>query len=115
MTQEPASPTFRILRPRVLWDDLVLPAEQVAVMEALAGQVRHRTTVHEHWGFAAGMSRGLGITALFSGGPGTGKAMAAEVIARDLQVDLYRIDLAAVVSKYLGETEKNLRQVFAAA
>ena len=115
MTQEPASPTFRILRPRVRWDDLVLPADQIAVMEALAGQVRHRTTVHEHWGFAAGMSRGLGITALFSGGPGTGKAMAAEVIAQDLQVDLYLVDLAAVVSKYLGETEKNLRQVFAAA
>jgi SpoVK/Ycf46/Vps4 family AAA+-type ATPase len=71
--------------------------------------------VHERWGFAEKSRRGLGISALFVGPSGTGKTMAAEVLARELRLDLYRIDLSAVVSKYIGETEKNLRRVFDAA
>jgi SpoVK/Ycf46/Vps4 family AAA+-type ATPase len=71
--------------------------------------------VYETWGFAAKSSRGLGISALFAGASGTGKTMAAEVLANELHLDLYRIDLSSVVSKYIGETEKNLRRVFDAA
>jgi len=77
--------------------------------------VRHRMKVYETWGFGSRGGRGLGISALFTGESGTGKTMAAEVLASDLALDLYRIDLSAVVSKYIGETEKNLRQVFDAA
>ena len=77
--------------------------------------VRQRSRVYGAWGFAARGSRGLGITALFAGASGTGKTMAAEVIARELRLDLYRIDLSQVVNKYIGETEKNLRRVFDAA
>ncbi len=97
------------------WDDLVLPPGQVMLLQDLATQVRHRTIVHEHWGFDERANRGLGVTALFTGESGTGKTMAAEVIAGDLGLDLYRIDLSAVVSKYIGETEKNLRLLFDAA
>jgi SpoVK/Ycf46/Vps4 family AAA+-type ATPase len=68
--------------------------------------------VYETWGFAAKGRRGLGVSALFTGGSGTGKTMAAEVLAGELRLDLYRIDLSAVVSKYIGETEKNLKQIF---
>jgi SpoVK/Ycf46/Vps4 family AAA+-type ATPase len=81
----------------------------------LASQVRHRMKVYETWGFSAKGRRGLGVSALFVGESGTGKTMAAEVLARELALDLYRIDLSAVVSKYIGETEKNLKQVFDAA
>jgi SpoVK/Ycf46/Vps4 family AAA+-type ATPase len=77
--------------------------------------VRHRLTVYETWGLRRGRTRGLGTTALFAGPSGTGKTLAAEVLAADLDLDLYRVDLSAVVSKYIGETEKNLRQVFDAA
>ena len=97
------------------WDDLVLPAPQRQLLQDLAAQVRNRARVHEDWGFAARGSRGLGITALFAGDSGTGKTLAAEVIAGELRLDLYRVDLAGVVSKYIGETEKNLRRVFDAA
>ena len=97
------------------WDDLVLPDEQMALMRGIAGQVRERHTVYGNWGFSDKMNRGFGITALFAGESGTGKTMAAEVIASDLKLNLYRIDLSAVVSKYIGETEKNLRRLFDAA
>jgi SpoVK/Ycf46/Vps4 family AAA+-type ATPase len=97
------------------WDDLVLPDAQRQVLRDLAAHVRRRTTVYDTWGFAARGSRGLGITALFAGASGTGKTMAAEVVARELRLDLYRIDLSSVVSKYIGETEKNLRRIFDAA
>ncbi|HEX5453990.1 MAG TPA: ATP-binding protein [Stellaceae bacterium] len=100
---------------RVGWDDLVLPDSELATLRTIAAQLRHRATVYERWGFAAKGRRGLGITALFSGPSGTGKTMAAEVLAAALRLDLYRIDLASVVSKYIGETEKNLRQLFDAA
>ena len=100
---------------RATWDDLVLPAEQVSTLRQLVAQVAGRSRVYDDWGWGERMNRGLGITALFAGESGTGKTMAAEVIARELRLDLYRIDLAGVVSKYIGETEKNLRRVFDAA
>lgn len=101
--------------PRSTWDDLVLPEPQKLVLRQIAAQSRNRMTVYETWGFAARGLRGLGISALFAGPSGTGKTLAAEVLAAELLLDLYRIDLSAVVSKYIGETEKNLKQVFDAA
>jgi SpoVK/Ycf46/Vps4 family AAA+-type ATPase len=105
----------RRIDPKATWDDLVLPNDQLATLRQLVAQVSQRSRVYEDWGWGQRMSRGLGITALFAGESGTGKTMAAEVIARDLRLDLYRIDLSGVVSKYIGETEKNLRRVFDAA
>jgi SpoVK/Ycf46/Vps4 family AAA+-type ATPase len=101
--------------PSAAWDDLVLPEPQKQILRQIAGHVRYRLKVYETWGFAAKGRRGLGVSALFAGQSGTGKTMAAEVLAGDLGLDLYRIDLSAVVSKYIGETEKNLKQVFDAA
>jgi SpoVK/Ycf46/Vps4 family AAA+-type ATPase len=97
------------------WDDLVLPDKELQVLKTLTAHVRQRSTVYEQWGFARKGNRGLGISALFAGASGTGKTLAAEVIARELHLDLYRIDLSATISKYIGETEKNLRQIFDAA
>lgn len=97
------------------WDDLVLPQEQIETLAQIAVHVRQRFTVYEHWGFAYKGQGGLGISALFAGPSGTGKTLAAEVLANELQLDLYRIDLSQVVSKYIGGTEKNLRRVFDAA
>jgi hypothetical protein len=105
----------QLVEPHIPWDALVLPAEQRATLELIIDQVRGRATVYDDWGFGALDGRGLGITALFAGPSGTGKTMAAEVIAHRLEVDLYRVDLSATVSKYIGETEKNLRRIFDAA
>lgn len=101
--------------PSAAWEDLILPEPQKQTLHQLAAQARQRMTVYEHWGFAARGRRGLGITALFAGSSGTGKTLAAEVLAKELRLDLFRIDLSAVVSKYIGESEKNLKQVFDAA
>jgi hypothetical protein len=103
------------IEPLAAWDDLILPEGQKATLQQIAAHARHRLTVYQHWGFAAKSARGLGISALFAGESGTGKTMAAEVLANELHLDLYRIDLASVVSKYIGDTEKNLRRVFDAA
>jgi hypothetical protein len=103
------------LTPSAGWDDLVLPDLQMQTLRHLFAQVQHRRRVYETWGFSAKGRRGLGVTALFAGESGTGKTLAAEVLAHELAMDLYRIDLSAVVSKYIGETEKNLKQVFDAA
>jgi hypothetical protein len=103
------------IEPAAAWEDLVLPAAETALLRQIAAQVAHRATVYESWGFGVRASRGLGISALFAGPSGTGKTMGAEVLAHSLSLDLYRIDLASVVSKYIGETEKNLRRVFDAA
>jgi len=100
---------------RAGWDDIVLPEAQMRTLREIAAQVHQRAVVYERWGFAAKGRRGLGISALFAGSSGTGKTLAAEVLANDLRLDLYRIDLSQVVSKYIGETEKNLRRVFDAA
>jgi ATPase family associated with various cellular activities (AAA)/Winged helix domain, variant len=97
------------------WDDIVLPQAQRQILRDIATHVRQRTKVCDDWGFAEKGSRGLGISALFCGASGTGKTMAAEILANELHLDLYRIDLSQVVSKYIGETEKNLRRVFDAA
>lgn len=97
------------------WQDLVLPVGPRQTLRTLAAHVRQRTRVYQDWGFGARSDRGLGIGALFAGASGTGKTMAAEVLANELGLDLYRIDLSALISKYIGETEKNLRQVFDAA
>ncbi|MEA3335575.1 MAG: ATP-binding protein [Chloroflexota bacterium] len=101
--------------PAAGWKDLVLPRGQLLLLREIAAAVRQRTQVYDVWGFARKSSRGLGISALFVGTSGTGKTMAAEVLAQELQLDLYCIDLSQVVSKYIGETEKNLRRVFDAA
>jgi hypothetical protein len=100
---------------KATWEDIVLPDQEVRQLRQIAAQVRERSRVYDDWGFRARMNRGLGISALFAGDSGTGKTMAAEVIANECRLDLYRIDLSAVVSKYIGETEKNLRRMFDAA
>jgi hypothetical protein len=105
----------RRIDPKADWDSLVLPEAQTHTLQQIATHVRHRITVLERWGFATRYSRGLGLTALFAGTSGTGKTMAAEVLAHTLDLDLFQIDLAGLVSKYIGETEKNLRRVFDAA
>jgi AAA+ superfamily predicted ATPase len=101
--------------PAAGWDDIVLPEPARDILRQIALHARHRPRVYGDWGFEAKSTRGLGISALFVGPSGTGKTMAAEVLAGDLRLDLYRIDLSQVVSKYIGETEKNLRRVFDAA
>jgi ATPase family associated with various cellular activities (AAA) len=103
------------LEPVATWDDIVLPPAEIALLRQIASQIARRTIVYDDWGFRRKMNRGLGISALFAGQSGTGKTMAAEVIANELRLNLYRIDLSAVVSKYIGETEKNLRRLFDAA
>jgi len=103
------------IEPSAGWDDLVLPPAQKQLLREIAVHVRQRTKIYETWGFGAKSARGLGISALFAGPSGTGKTMAGEVLASELKLDLYRIDLSQVVNKYIGETEKNLRRVFDAA
>ncbi len=103
------------IEPVARWDELVIPTPQRQMLRDMAMHVRQQRTVCQAWGFATKGARGLGISALFAGASGTGKTMAAEVLAHELRLDLYRIDLSAVVSKYIGETEKNLRRVFDAA
>ena len=105
----------RKLTPFYDWDDLVLPGDQIAQLRELCHQARHRHVVYGDWGFDRKLSLGKGLSALFSGPPGTGKTMAVEVIANDLGLDLYKIDLSQVVSKYIGETEKNMDRLFTEA
>lgn len=104
------------VRTDATWADLVVPGDTEALLHEIETTVRHRRTVYRTWGMASGSSlRGTGVSALFAGPSGTGKTLAAEVIATVLDLDLYRIDLSQMVSKYIGETEKNLRAVFDAA
>lgn len=97
------------------WKDIVLPEDELAQLKQIAAHVAGRSTVYDDWGFRKIMNRGLGFSALFAGESGTGKTMAAEVIANALRLTLHRIDLSSVVSKWVGETEKNLQQLFNAA
>jgi hypothetical protein len=97
------------------WDDLVLQADTIAQLKEVAAQLRFRHRVQEDWGYGRASGRVDGVHAFFYGPAGTGKTMAASVIASELRLDLFRINLAAVVSKYVGETEKNLERIFAAA
>jgi hypothetical protein len=97
------------------WSDIVLPEDTVAQLREICRRVVFRHQVLGKWGFGRKLSNGKGVNALFHGHSGTGKTMAAEVVARELELDLYKIDLAGIVSKYIGETEKNLDRIFAAA
>ncbi len=108
-------PTIGVMRPiepRHGWQDIVLPAPQREQLRAICAQATHSATVYGAWGFERKLSLGRGLSVLFSGPPGTGKSMAAEVITAELDLPLLKIDLSQVVSKYIGETEKNLRGVF---
>src|ERR1051326_1360891 len=98
--------------PRYGWDDIVLPVDTRAQLQEICRWVKHRSQVHERWGFASKLAYGRGLAIMLSGASGTGKTMSAEIIARDLQLDLFRVDLSRVVSKYIGETEKNLSRIF---
>jgi len=97
------------------WEDVALPDELLDSLREFIGRARHRRTVYERWGYDAKMTTSRGLTALFYGPPGTGKTMVAGVIAQELGLDMFRVDLARVVSKWVGETEKNLSEVFDAA
>jgi SpoVK/Ycf46/Vps4 family AAA+-type ATPase len=101
--------------PAFTWNDLVLPETLQKMLREIAAHVRHNTSFLEDWAASRRTTTGHGISVLFAGGSGTEKRMAAEVLANDLQLDLYRIDLASVVSKFIGETEKNIDRIFAAA
>lgn len=105
----------RKINPIYTWDDIVLPEDSLAQLREICQRVSHRHQVLEEWGFERRMSLGKGVNALFAGPSGTGKTMAAEIVANELGLDLYRIDLSGVVSKYIGETEKNLDRIFRVA
>lgn len=103
------------ITPHYTWDDIVLPADQMAQLREIYDQARHRNLVYGSWGFGGKLAMGKGLNILFAGPPGTGKTMAADVVAHALGLSLYKIDLSTVVSKYIGETEKNLARIFAEA
>jgi AAA+ superfamily predicted ATPase len=105
----------RKVEPVYTWDDIVLPDDALAQLREICQRVAHRQRVLGEWGFDRKLSLGKGVTALFAGPSGTGKTMAAEIIANELELDLYKIDLSGVVSKYIGQTEKNLDRIFTAA
>ncbi|MEA3325298.1 MAG: AAA family ATPase [Euryarchaeota archaeon] len=100
------------IEPRHIWDDIVLPEDVKEQLVEVGGYIRHKGKVYADWGFGRKLSSGRGLNALFSGPSGTGKTMAAGIIAGAVELDLYRIDLSGVVSKYIGETEKNLKKIF---
>ncbi len=105
----------RQIKPKHNWDDIILPPNQISQLREICSHVKYDHLVWKKWGFEQKLSLGQGLNVLFSGLPGTGKTMAAEVIAAELQLDLYKIDLSQIVSKYIGETEKNLNRIFTAA
>jgi len=102
----------RKIEPRFGWTDIILPVDQRTILRELIDTVRQRPTVLDTWGVGVKLASSRGVTVLFAGPPGTGKTMAAEIMAGELGLDLYRIDLSGVVSKYIGETEKNLEKIF---
>ena len=103
------------VEPHCGWDDIVLPVDKLVHLREICSHVRHQYRVFSTWGFGKKLGHGKGLSVLFTGPSGTGKTMAAEVLARELELDLYKVDLAAVVSKYIGETEKNLSRIFSEA
>ncbi|MDB9315299.1 ATP-binding protein [Spirulina sp. CS-785/01] len=103
------------IQPQYVWDDIVLPPYQKTQLREMCDRVKYHHLVWETWGFKVKKSLGRGLNVMFSGPSGTGKTMAAEIIAQELKLDLYKIDLSQMVSKYIGETEKNLSQIFIAA
>lgn len=102
----------RKIEPHYTWEDIILPKDTKEQLKEVCGYIKHRGTVYTDWGFDRKLSLGKGLNVLFSGPSGTGKTMAAEIIARDAGLDIYKIDLSCVVSKYIGETEKNLNNIF---
>jgi len=103
------------IEPSASWDDIVLPEKTERQLKEVAAHVKHRGTVYESWGFEERFSRGTGVVSMFAGPSGTGKTLAAEIIASDAGMDIYQINLSSVVSKYIGETEEKLEEIFAAA
>jgi hypothetical protein len=101
------------ITPRARWSDIVLPPDRLEMLREICNAVRYRARVYEDWGFGRRLSQGKGVNVLFAGPSGTGKTLSAEILAGELGLDLYKIDLSAVVSKYIGETEKNLARIFA--
>ncbi|MDR3766498.1 MAG: ATP-binding protein, partial [Butyricicoccus sp.] len=97
------------------WDDVVMPAAQKRLMQQACGHIRYQYRVYHQWGFEKRVTYGRGLSILFAGAPGTGKTMCAQVIARQLNMEMYKINISQIVSKYIGETEKNLQAVFAEA
>lgn len=102
----------RKITPHYGWDEIVLPADRIQQLREIVSQVKHRGRVYEEWGFDRKLAMGKGLNVLFAGPSGTGKTMAADIMAGELRLDLYKIDLSSVVSKYIGETEKNLARIF---
>jgi SpoVK/Ycf46/Vps4 family AAA+-type ATPase len=102
----------RKITPHYTWDDIVLPADRMRQLREIVNQIKYRAQVYEVWGFDRKLAMGKGLNALFAGPSGTGKTMAADIMAGELGLDLYKIDLSSVVSKYIGETEKNLARIF---
>ena len=100
------------IEPHYSWDDIVLPTDKIEQLRGICDQVKYRGRVYDDWGFDGKLAMGKGISALFAGPPGTGKTMSADIIAHELGLDLYKIDLSTVVSKFIGETEKNLSRIF---
>jgi hypothetical protein len=100
---------------RYNWDDIVLPADQISLLQEIVAMVRGRSTVLEEWGVGQKLASSRGVSILFAGPPGTGKTLSAQIIAAELGLDLYKIDLSTIVSKYIGETEKNLERIFTEA
>lgn len=103
------------IKPLYTWDMIILPSDQMSQLEEICSQVKHKSIVYGDWGFDNRLSLGKGLNAMFWGPPGSGKTMAAEVIANDLGLELYKIDVSQIISKYIGETEKNLAAIFAEA
>ena len=106
---------LRKITPEYKWEDIVLPADRLEQLREVCNHVKYRDRVYGEWGFDRKLSLGKGLSVLFAGPSGTGKTMAAEIIAGALGLDLYKIDLSTVVSKYIGETEKNLSRIFVEA
>lgn len=100
---------------RYSWEDIVLPADQILLLQEIVATVRERSKVLEEWGLGKKLASSRGVSMLFAGPPGTGKTMSAQIIAAELGLDLYKIDLSTIVSKYIGETEKNLERIFTEA
>ncbi|PWB50750.1 MAG: hypothetical protein C3F06_11840 [Candidatus Methanoperedenaceae archaeon] len=110
--QSKGSILARKIEPHYTWEDIVLPGDTKSQLREVAGNIKYKGVVYSDWGFDRKLSTGKGLNVLFSGPSGTGKTMAAEIVARETQLDIYKIDLSNVVSKYIGETEKNLSKIF---
>ena len=101
-----------LVRPIYKWDDLVLKKEQKEILKQACNHIQYKHVVYEEWGFNKKRAYGNGVCVLFTGSPGTGKTMAAQVVAKALHINMYKVDLSQITSKYIGETEKNLKKLF---